>query len=41
MGYDGNQTTRILQKIANDPIMNMFVKKFQVNLIPINQIDLV
>ena len=41
MGYDQNQTTRILQKISNDPIMNMFVKKFQVNLIPVNQIDLV
>jgi hypothetical protein len=39
MGYDGNQTTRILQKISNDPIMNMIVKKFMVNLIPINQVD--
>jgi hypothetical protein len=41
MGYDQNQTTRILQKISNDPIMNMFVKKFKVNLIQVNQIDLV
>lgn len=39
MGYDTNQTTRILQKIGNDPIMNMIVKKFQVNLIPINTED--
>jgi hypothetical protein len=40
MGYDTNQTTRILQKIGNDPIMNMIVKKFNVNLIPINTEDL-
>ena len=40
MGYDKEQTTRIMQKIANDPLMNMFVKKFKVNLIPINHIDL-
>ena len=40
MGYDTNQTTRILQKIGNDPIMNMIVKKFKVNLIPINTEDL-
>ena len=39
MGYDANQTTRILQKISNDPIMNMIVKKFKVNLIPINTLD--
>lgn len=41
MGYDVNQTTRIMQKIENDPIMNMFVKKFEVNLIPINHLDFV
>jgi hypothetical protein len=39
MGYDTNQTTRILQKIGNDPIMNMIVKKFKVNLIPLNTVD--
>ncbi len=39
MGYDANQTTRILQKIGNDPIMNMIVKKFDVNLIPLNNTD--
>jgi len=41
MGYDVNQTTRIMQKIGNDPIMNMIVKKFKVNLIPINHLDFV
>ena len=40
MGYDGAQTSRIVQKIKNDPLMNMFVEKFNVNLIPINHIDL-
>ena len=40
MGYDTAQTTRIVQKIKNDPLMNMFVKKFNVNLIPINHVDL-
>jgi hypothetical protein len=40
MGYDANQTGRIIQKIKNDPIMNMIVRKFNVNLIPINQVDL-
>lgn len=40
MGYDGNQTTRIMQKIKNDPLMNMIVRKFQVNLIPVNHKDL-
>jgi hypothetical protein len=40
MGYDSLQTGRIIQKIKNDPIMNMIVSKFNVNLIPINQADL-
>jgi len=39
MGYDENQTNRILLKIKNDPIMNMIVKKFNVNLIAFNQVD--
>jgi hypothetical protein len=39
MGYDVNQTGRIMAKIKNDPLMNMIVKKFNVNLIPVNQID--
>jgi hypothetical protein len=41
MGFDANQTTRIMQKIKNDPIMHMVVNKFGVNLIPINQTELV
>jgi hypothetical protein len=40
MGYDAEQTDRILQKIKNDPIINMIVTKYDVNLIPINQVDL-
>jgi hypothetical protein len=40
MGYDANQTSRIAQKIKNDPIMNLIVKKFNVNLIQINQTDI-
>jgi hypothetical protein len=39
MGYDHAQTNRIMQKIANDPIMSLIVKKFNVNLMPISQID--
>lgn len=40
MGFDANQTSRIMQKIQNDPIMNIIVQKFKVNLIGINQQDL-
>ncbi len=40
MGYDRTQTARIMQKIKNDPIMSIIIKKFNVNLIPINHIDL-
>jgi hypothetical protein len=39
MGFDAAQTSRIMQKIKNDPIMNMIVNKFNVNLIPISQND--
>jgi hypothetical protein len=39
MGYDANQTNRIIQKIGNDPIISIIVKKFKVNLISINQVD--
>ena len=39
MGYDALQTARIMLKIKNDPIMNMIVKKFSVNLIPVNHVD--
>ena len=41
MGYDENQTRRMLQKIENDPIMNMIVRKFNVNLIPLNNVNFV
>jgi len=40
MGYDSGQTDRIIQKIKNDPIMSMIVRKYNVNLIPINQVEL-
>ena len=40
MGYDTNQTNRIIQKIKNDPIMSMIVRTFNVNLIPLNLQDL-
>jgi hypothetical protein len=39
MGYDKEQTNRIMMKIKNDPIMNMIVKKFGVNLIPVNHVE--
>jgi hypothetical protein len=39
MGYDANQTGRIVQKVKNDPLMNMIVNKFNVKLLPINQVD--
>lgn len=39
MGYDAAQTNRMMQKIAKDPIMSLIVRKFGVNLIPINQVD--
>ncbi len=39
MGYDQQQTDRIMAKIYNDPLMNLIVKKYDVNLIPVNQVD--
>jgi hypothetical protein len=39
MGYNQAQTDRMLQKIAADPIMNLIVKEFNVNLIPLNHVD--
>jgi hypothetical protein len=39
MGYDQHQTRRIMQKIHNDPLMSMIVRKFGVNLIPISQVE--
>jgi hypothetical protein len=40
MGYNEDQTDRIIKKIKNDPIMRMIVQKFDVNLIAINQLEL-
>lgn len=40
MGYDENQTNRIMHKIMNDPLMKLVVNTYNVNLIPINQVDL-
>lgn len=40
LGYDTLQTKRMMQKIKKDPLMNFFVEKFNVNLIPINNVDL-
>ncbi|HYG51103.1 MAG TPA: hypothetical protein VD905_09385 [Flavobacteriales bacterium] len=39
MGYDTEQTNRILKKLENDPLMNFIIKKFNVNLIPVNHVD--
>ncbi|MBT1688607.1 hypothetical protein [Dawidia soli] len=36
MGGTEAQTERIMQKIQNDPIMSLIVRKFEVNLIPIS-----
>lgn len=41
MGYDAPQTERMIAKIHNDPLMNLIVKKYNVNLIPVNQVDVV
>lgn len=38
MGYDDKQVARIMRKISNDPMLNMIVNKFNVNLIPITQV---
>ncbi len=40
MGYDVEQTNRMARKIKNDPIMNLIVEKFKVNLIHINHSEL-
>lgn len=40
MGYDDNQTQRMILKVKNDPIMNLVVEKYNVNLMPVNLKDL-
>lgn len=39
MGYDEEQTKRIIRKLYNDPIMNCIIAKFNVKIIPVNQTD--
>lgn len=39
MGYDPQQTERIMAKIHYDPIMRLIVNRYNVNLIPVNQVD--
>lgn len=39
MGYNKEQTDRIIQKIYHDPMMSLIVKKFNVNLIPVNHVE--
>jgi hypothetical protein len=39
MGYNKEQTNRIMMKVKNDPIMSMIVRKFNVNLMPVNHVD--
>jgi hypothetical protein len=40
MGHDQAQTNRIVLKIKRDPLMNLIVNTLEVNIIPINQVDL-
>lgn len=40
MGYDDEQTKRIMLKLHNDPIMNCIIKKFDVELIAVSQTDI-
>lgn len=41
MGYNSDDTKRMMKKLENDIIMNLIIKKFKINLIPINQEELV
>lgn len=40
LGYDEAQTSRMMTKLRLDPIINLIVEHFNVNLIPLNQVDL-
>jgi hypothetical protein len=40
MGYNQEQTDRIVQKMKNDPIISLIIRKYQVKLLPINMVDL-
>jgi hypothetical protein len=41
MGFDKAQTDRMILKIKNDPIMNLIVNRYKVNLIPVNHSELI
>lgn len=40
MGYNVEDTIRMMKKLNNDAIMNLIIRKYKVNLIPINQEEL-
>lgn len=40
MGYDAEQTQRMIAKIKNDPIMNLIVHKYDVSLLPVVQSEI-
>lgn len=40
VGYDAPQTARIMAKLRNDPLMRLIVESHDVNLIPLNQVDI-
>lgn len=40
LGYDAAQTARIMAKLRNDPLMRLIIETHDVNLIPLNQVDL-
>jgi hypothetical protein len=40
MGGTAAQTARIMQKLHRDPLMDLIIRRYRVNLIPINQEDL-
>ena len=40
LGYDAPQTSRIMAKLRNDPLMSLIIESHDVNLIPLNPMDL-
>lgn len=40
MGETAAQTARIMQKLHRDPLMDLIIRRYKVNLIPINQVEL-
>ena len=41
MGYTEEDTNRMLKKLRNDVIMNLIINKYNINLIPVNQKELI